>query len=150
MPHNREELIIMITVMFDIGVFGVPIKRVALSLVEALDLFDSSVTPSSTLKEIHIVDISKDNIQVITRVLQQGLTSLPTHSSDKRQQPKHGTAYAGEQECHLCKRKSRFASLSGCSHMFCKHCLKHNIKFNGQQCPECQNYFSLPEEMSRI
>ncbi len=67
-----------------LGVFGIPIDVVAVSLLEALTMHDSMLRPSSTLREVHIVDVVKQNIQAIIGVLQQNISSKiinPTRSA---------------------------------------------------------------------
>ena len=52
-----------------VGIYKVPIDNVGEALFEALIKFDESVSGSSSLREIHIVDISSLNICAISATL---------------------------------------------------------------------------------
>ena len=50
------------------GIYAVPIEIVAEALFEALLEFDSILPKSSTLKEIHIIDVNSSNLRSLQNI----------------------------------------------------------------------------------
>ena len=139
------------------GVFGVPIDMVGEALLEALKMYDLTVAKDTNLKHIHVIDINRQNIDIIIRILQDDISMSVTETSPFQGSITHSfkqdiisppsikeydfSNSKIKSKCPVCFEKKTLKIITPCQHGLCEECLKGTINSTGPKCPTCGSIF---------